>query len=54
VKHAAAVRRSLTEPGWRRLSRNARANMEMFDWSAVLPQRQGIFYSLQEGSVSHD
>jgi glycosyltransferase involved in cell wall biosynthesis len=36
---AAAVRRILTEPGLaERLSRNARAKAEQFDWSAILPQ----------------
>jgi glycosyltransferase involved in cell wall biosynthesis len=36
---AAAVGRILSEPGLaERLSRNARANAEQFDWSVILPQ----------------
>lgn len=36
---AAAVRRILTEPGLaERLSRNARAKAEQYDWSVILPR----------------
>jgi glycosyltransferase involved in cell wall biosynthesis len=42
---AAAVRRVLTEPGLaERLSRNARAKAEGFDWSVVLPQWERLLY----------
>ena len=44
---AAAVRRILTEPGLaEKLSRNARAKAEQFDWSVVLPQWEQLFRSL--------
>ena len=44
---AAAVCRILTEPGLAsKLSRNARAKAEQFDWSNVLPQWQALFRSL--------
>lgn len=40
---ADAIRRILTEPGLaERLSRNARAKAEQFDWSVVLPQWEAI------------
>jgi glycosyltransferase involved in cell wall biosynthesis len=40
---AAAVRRILTEPGLaERLSRNARAKAQEFDWSVVLPQWESL------------
>ena len=40
---AAAVRRILTEPGLaERLSHNARANAEQYDWSVILPQWEQI------------
>jgi len=41
---AAAVRRILSEPGLaERLSRNARAKVEQFDWSVVLPKWGALF-----------
>lgn len=41
---AAAVRRLLSEPGLAaRLSRNARAKAERFDWSNILPQWEALF-----------
>ena len=40
---AAAVRRILSEPGLaERLSRNARAKAERFDWSVILPQWEAL------------
>ena len=43
----AAVKRILTEPGLAaKLSRNARAKAEQFDWSVVLPQWETLFRTL--------
>lgn len=45
---ADAVRRILTEPGLaERLSRNARAKAEQFDWSIVLPQWEKLLLATQ-------
>lgn len=47
---AAAVRRVLTEPGLAaRLSGNARAKAERFDWSAILPQWESLLTAVAEG-----
>lgn len=47
---AAAVRRLLTELSLaEKLSRNARAKAEQFDWSNVLPQWERLFVKLAEG-----
>lgn len=44
---AAAIRRILTEPGLAtRLSANARAKAENYDWSVVLPQWEKVFEQL--------
>ena len=44
---AAAVRRILSEPGLAgRLSRNARAKAEQFDWSVILPQWERLLKRL--------
>lgn len=46
---AAAVRRILTEPELAaRLSRNARAKAEQFDWGIILPQWERLFTELGE------
>lgn len=46
---ADAIRRILTEPGLaERLSRNARAKAEQFDWSIVLPQWEALLTSVIE------
>ena len=51
---ALAVQRILIEPGLaEKLSSNARAKVEQFDWNAVLPQWQELFHSLQKGKISH-
>lgn len=45
---ADAIRRILTEPGLaERLSRNARAKAEQFDWSVVLPQWEKLLLDVQ-------
>ena len=45
---ANAVRRILTEPGLaERLSRNARAKAEQFDWAVVLPQWERLLLEVQ-------
>ncbi len=50
---AAAITRVLQEPGLaERLSRNARATAEQFDWSYVLPQWGALFASILEKSAS--
>lgn len=51
----AAVRRILTEPGLaEKLSRNARAKAERFDWANVLPQWESIFARLvATGAYDH-
>jgi glycosyltransferase involved in cell wall biosynthesis len=47
---AAAVRRILDQPGLAaRLSRNARAKAERFDWAMVLPQWEALLRDLQLG-----
>jgi len=47
---AAAVRRVLVEPGLAdRLSRNARARAEQFDWSRVVPRWESLLSALAEG-----
>jgi glycosyltransferase involved in cell wall biosynthesis len=47
---AAAARRILTEPALaERLSRNARAKAEQFDWSVILPQWEAL---LREAAMS--
>ncbi len=47
---AAAVRRVLTEPGLaERLSRNARAKAEQFDWSIILPQWEELLTEVALG-----
>lgn len=44
---AAGIQRILTEPGLaERLSANARAKVELFDWRAVLPQWEALFRSI--------
>jgi len=44
---ADAVRRILTQPGLaERLSKNARAKSEMFDWSIILHQWEELFLKL--------
>ena len=46
---AAAVRRTLTEPGLAaRLSENARRKAEQFDWSIVLPQWEKLLMEVVE------
>jgi L-malate glycosyltransferase len=46
---AAAVRRLLVEPGLaERLSRNARAHAERFDWPVVLPQWESLLRAVLE------
>ena len=46
---ADAVRRILTEPGLaERLSRNARAKAEQFDWSVILPQWETLLLDVIE------
>lgn len=46
---AAAVRRILTEPGLaERLSRNARAKAEQYDWSVVLPQWERLLQGVAQ------
>jgi glycosyltransferase involved in cell wall biosynthesis len=50
---AAAVRRVLREPALaERLSRNARRNVEPYDWSAVLPTWERLFLTVAEGSAT--
>jgi glycosyltransferase involved in cell wall biosynthesis len=47
---AAAVRRLLTESGLaERLSRNARAKAEQFDWSLILPQWERLLTEVVQG-----
>ena len=47
---ATAVRRILTEPSLAgHLSRNARAKVERFDWSTILPLWQGLLTAVAEG-----
>jgi glycosyltransferase involved in cell wall biosynthesis len=47
---ADAIRRILTEPELaERLSRNARAKAEQFDWSIILPQWEAILMKLTSG-----
>jgi glycosyltransferase involved in cell wall biosynthesis len=47
---AAAVRRLLTEPGLAgRLSLNARAKVEGFDWSRILPRWNSLLLDLVRG-----
>ena len=49
---ADAVRRLLTEPGLSgRLSRNARAKSEGFDWSTILPRWDSLLRSLASGGA---
>jgi len=44
---AAAIQRILTEPDLaERLSKNARRKAEQFDWSAILPQWENLFYEV--------
>jgi len=46
---AAAVRRILTERDLsERLSRNARHDAEQFDWSAIVPQWDGLLHSIAQ------
>jgi len=46
---AAAVRRILTEPGLaEKLSRNARAKAEQFDWAMILPQWEKLLTEVAE------
>lgn len=46
---ADAIRRILTEPGLaERLSRNARAKAEQFDWSIILPQWESLLLDVIE------
>lgn len=48
---AAAVRRLLEEPGLAaRLSRNARAKAEQFDWKRILPEWQSLLLSVARDS----
>jgi glycosyltransferase involved in cell wall biosynthesis len=47
---AAAVRRILTDPGLaERLSHNARAKAEQYDWSVILPQWEQILIKANRG-----
>ena len=49
---AVAVRRVLTEPGLAaRLSHNARAKAERFDWSVVLPQWESLLLSVSQDTA---
>ena len=49
---AAAVRRVLREPGLAaRLSRNARAKAERFDWAQILPEWETYFTTLAHGCL---
>lgn len=44
---AEAVRRVLTEQGLaERLSQNARAKAEGFDWSVILPAWEAVFHAV--------
>ncbi len=48
-----AIRRVLTEPDLaERLSRNARAKVEQFDWSVVLPQWECLLSELIDNGIS--
>jgi glycosyltransferase involved in cell wall biosynthesis len=50
---AAAVRRILREPGLaERLSRNARAKAEQFDWAVILPQWERVLAEVARGAQS--
>jgi glycosyltransferase involved in cell wall biosynthesis len=50
---AAAVRRVLREPALaERLSSNARRNVELYDWSAVLPTWERLFLTVAEGRAT--
>jgi glycosyltransferase involved in cell wall biosynthesis len=52
---AAAVQRSLTEPGLaERLSRNARAKAEQFDWSVILPQWEALLMEVAGSKVQDE
>ena len=48
---AAAVRRILSEPGLAaRLSRNARAQAQQFDWSVILPRWKALLLRASDGA----